>query len=193
MISNADAAAAQNNNAAVTVPAGWGYPAATYAPNAFYEGYIDLASINGEIPSLCFGSFMLETRSSQSLTASLDDFVGGAFSTIPEITVNGANECADPTGAAIEMQLCAFSDEMGLEYQWYSAYVDENNNTPIPGATNSCYTVSVTATTNYWVTATNEIGCVSEVAMVTATINPNRFAKLRFSELKWLHEQRWFD
>ena len=147
-----------------TVPTGWEYPTATYAHNAFYEGYVDLASLLGvgEI-NLCFGSFMLETRSSASLTASLDDFVGGAFSTIPEITVEGDAACA--TGEEIEMTLCAESEDEGLTYVWYSdaALLNEVGN-------EACLTVNVTETKNYWVVATNDIGCDSEPMMVTATV-----------------------
>ncbi|OLC17131.1 MAG: hypothetical protein AUH29_03195 [Candidatus Rokubacteria bacterium 13_1_40CM_69_27] len=52
-------------------------PAGTYPPVAFFEGGLNLSAFN--LGGECFASFLMETRSSQSITAVLKDFVGGAF------------------------------------------------------------------------------------------------------------------
>jgi hypothetical protein len=52
-------------------------PAGKFPAGAFYEGGLDLACLQGI--DLCFASFMMETRSSQSVTAELKDFVMGNF------------------------------------------------------------------------------------------------------------------
>ncbi|MBW6499723.1 MAG: hypothetical protein K0B09_15160, partial [Bacteroidales bacterium] len=88
-----------NNENVYDVPDAWPYISPTYPINAFYEGYLDLALIPPmegmeEEVDLCFGSFLLETRSSFRLTASLDDFVWGNFTTIPEIWAEGDAGCA---------------------------------------------------------------------------------------------------
>ena len=49
-----------------------------FPAGAFFEGGIDLACLPGV--NLCFTSFLLETRSSQSVTASSKDFLIGRFS-----------------------------------------------------------------------------------------------------------------
>jgi hypothetical protein len=76
-------------------PSPWAYQAKSGAANsfpagAFYEGGIDLAFL--DLEDECFSSFIAETRSSQSVDATLKDFVGGSFasctaslSTVPSV------------------------------------------------------------------------------------------------------------
>ncbi|HEY6191656.1 MAG TPA: T9SS type A sorting domain-containing protein [Bacteroidota bacterium] len=65
-------------------PSPWPYqakgrvPKNTFPAGAFFEGGIDVACLTGINP--CFANFLLETRSSQSVTASLKDFLVGRFS-----------------------------------------------------------------------------------------------------------------
>lgn len=49
----------------------------TFAPRTFFEGGIDLAHFG--LDQACFSSFVAETRSSQSFTSTLSDFVAGNF------------------------------------------------------------------------------------------------------------------
>ncbi|MBF9141132.1 T9SS type A sorting domain-containing protein [Hymenobacter properus] len=76
--------AANVNHVTYPAPAGFTYRASNgsldYAPNLFYEGAIDLAGMN--IAS-CFSYFLVETRNSQSITASLQDFTSGTFNALP--------------------------------------------------------------------------------------------------------------
>ena len=64
-------------------------PDGTIQTNAFFEGAINIS----DFPQLtaCFASFMLETRSSDSVGAQLKDFVLGTFNTCPAIEVTKGN------------------------------------------------------------------------------------------------------
>ncbi|MCW3111090.1 MAG: hypothetical protein JWQ09_5596, partial [Segetibacter sp.] len=72
------------NQTTSPVPAGLTYTASNgsnqYAPNTFYEGAINLCSLG---ISTCFSTFLFETRNSQSITASLQDFSIGSFNATP--------------------------------------------------------------------------------------------------------------
>ncbi len=72
------------NKTTVAVPAGLTYTNSSggnqYAPNTFYEGAINLCAFG---ISSCFTTFQFETRNSQSITASLQDFVSGSFNATP--------------------------------------------------------------------------------------------------------------
>ena len=82
---------AENNDGQYSIPTGWSFPTATYDYNMFFEGRVDLTALG--VLNLCNTSFLLETRSSQSITASLDDFVGGSFNVTPTVTVNSPTVC----------------------------------------------------------------------------------------------------
>jgi hypothetical protein len=73
-----------------------------YAVVGFFEGGIDLteAGILLGIPlgSECFGSFLVETRSSQSITAVLKDFTLGAFESC---TLNTKTDILDSSNAIV--------------------------------------------------------------------------------------------
>ncbi|HEY4617283.1 MAG TPA: hypothetical protein VIH09_03720, partial [Flavobacterium sp.] len=58
-------------------------------PVTFFEGFIDVAALDG---SSCFSSFLVETRSSNPGTSILEDFTSGAFNVQPTL-----NEIADIT------------------------------------------------------------------------------------------------
>ncbi|WP_162128547.1 T9SS type A sorting domain-containing protein [Flavobacterium phycosphaerae] len=86
---------AENNTVNTPVPTGWFFKdknnndnttnTTQYGLNEFYEGYVDLAQL-GNVGA-CFSKFLLETRSSQEITATLDDFVGGGLGGVPSATV----------------------------------------------------------------------------------------------------------
>lgn len=54
-----------------------GLATGNFAPGEFYEGGVDLNFLG--LGDECFSSFLAETRSSQSVDATLKDFVGGGF------------------------------------------------------------------------------------------------------------------
>jgi hypothetical protein len=61
-----------------TVPTGFTYASSSYPIGDFFEGKVDLTNLN---LSPCFANFLLETRNSQSITASLQDLTFGSFTT----------------------------------------------------------------------------------------------------------------
>ena len=117
----------------VVTPSPWafsdkgGTPTGYFAPGEFYEGGINLGFLG--LQDECFSSFLAETRSSQSVDATLKDFVGGAFgvcnatlSTTPSAgaggtvtpgtivtdtaTVTGSSATKTPTGS-VTFYICA--------------------------------------------------------------------------------------
>ena len=64
-------------------------PVGTIQTNAFFEGAINIS----DFPALtaCFASFMVETRSSDSVGAQLKDFVLGDFNTCASVEVSKGN------------------------------------------------------------------------------------------------------
>src|SRR5260221_1626709 len=92
----------------------------TMPVGAFFEGGADLttlfaASGAGSVP--CFSSFLLETRSSQTPSAVLKDFVLGAF---PECHVSVTKAC----------QCTAFhADGSGYDYQFQSTVTNDGGGT----------------------------------------------------------------
>ncbi|MEJ8816288.1 hypothetical protein, partial [Lacibacter sp. H407] len=90
---------AENNDNQYPIPTGWSFIQPTYDYNMFYEGTVNLAGLG--VLNLCNTSFILETRSSQSITASLDDFASGAFNVTPTVTVNSPTVCTSALPATI--------------------------------------------------------------------------------------------
>jgi hypothetical protein len=66
------------NSGVEAVPNGFTYVANSYPIGDFFEGKVDLTIQN---LSPCFANFLLETRNSQSITASLQDLTFGSFTT----------------------------------------------------------------------------------------------------------------
>ena len=65
--------------------------------DSFFEGGIDLDALFAPGNAPCFGSFLAETRASQSVDAVLKDFTGGAFNTCvpPTIETTSSTATAD--------------------------------------------------------------------------------------------------
>jgi hypothetical protein len=61
-------------------------PDGTIQVNAFFEGAINLDAFPA-LQGACFSSFLAETRSSASVTATLKDFVLGQFDTCPNVEI----------------------------------------------------------------------------------------------------------
>jgi large repetitive protein len=97
---------AQNNSTAYPHPAEWSFENPCYDVNEFYEGQIPLSCLISAGVQPCFGSFLLETRSSQSITASLDDFVASGFDARPHPTASavGTNPtCFGASNGSIDL------------------------------------------------------------------------------------------
>jgi hypothetical protein len=63
-------------------------------PSGFFEGGIDITELFGGTPGdePCISSFLMETRSAQTPSSQLKDFVSGGFNTCGEITIH--KDCA---------------------------------------------------------------------------------------------------
>ncbi len=58
-----------------------------FPKGAFYEGGIDLTALLGGQNVPCFGTFMAETRQSQSVDSTLEDFALGNLNTCPNVNI----------------------------------------------------------------------------------------------------------
>ena len=86
-------ATADTNDTTVTAP--WAYehnhdPLGDFPPGSFFEGKVNLTKALGQ--TLCFTTFVAETRSSQELSAVLKDLVIGAVD-VCAISVSKSCEC----------------------------------------------------------------------------------------------------
>ncbi|MGZ3952151.1 MAG: hypothetical protein ACXVBZ_12180, partial [Flavisolibacter sp.] len=116
-VSCPNAIVAENNDGSYPHPNEFSFDNPCYAPNEFYEGAIPLSciqSITGG--SICFSSFLLETRSSQSITASLDDFVDGAFTVRPTAVAQGGTITC--TNTSVALGTAGSSTGTGVTYVW---------------------------------------------------------------------------
>jgi hypothetical protein len=79
------------------IPVSWPYPTAsssvpsTIPTQAFFTGGVDVTNLLKT--QVCFTSFLEETRSSQSTTAVLKDFLGGSF---PVCSISVSKSCPNP-------------------------------------------------------------------------------------------------
>ncbi len=165
------AAVAENNSGAINLPSGWNYVTPQYPKNAFYEGQIDLGELNdalveagivaegGGDVNLCYSGFLLETRSSQSLTASLDDFVNGDFTTLPEPhDLEGFVSCNNEEGT-LTGYVTMLGSETGVNYQLYDSN-DIAVGSPMAGTGNDIVW-SPLPEGEYYVMASNELNCMA--------------------------------
>jgi hypothetical protein len=148
------------NTGLENVPTGFSYGASQYPIGDFFEGKLDLTALN--IPP-CFANFLLETRNSQTLNASLQDLTFGAFTTsVPPPSVTPAARCG-----AGSITLGA-SGCTGGTLKWYDA---ATGGTQVN--TGTTYTFNLTATSTFYVSCTTADGCLSARTPVTATLNGN--------------------
>ena len=143
-------------------PAPWAYtpskgPANIFPRGAFFEGGVNLSQLG--ISNVCFASFLAETRSSQSVDATLKDFVTGAFTLVPDIDAgsDGAISCANPTTTLT----ASSSLEPGATFHWTTS--DGN----IVGDPNQ-KTITVDKAGTYQVEVQGPTGCSNtDTAVVT--------------------------
>lgn len=159
---NLQGIAAQNNAGNVPVPDGWSFVRTSYDANEFFEGQVDLGPLN--LPSLCNASFLLETRSSASITASLDDFVSGQFNITPEPPqTTSPSNCGPWTGNLASLVNCTSS-----EGAFVRIYTQAEGGLPLSNTQ-----VTVNSTTTYYASCVRNIGqatCESDRVPFTITI-----------------------
>jgi hypothetical protein len=130
----------------------------TYPTGAFFEGIINLSAIHA---SPCFANFMVETRNSQSINASLQDFAFGSFTaSVPPPSTTGDIRCGAGT-----VNLSA-SGCTGGTLKWYDAATGGSQ-----VATGTTYSPNISGTTTFYVSCTTAEGCTSDRTAVTGTIH----------------------
>ncbi|MEO6252246.1 MAG: hypothetical protein ABIO79_03040, partial [Ferruginibacter sp.] len=159
-------------NATTTPAAPWPYtpksgPDGFYPTNTFFEGFVDLAAVGIEI-SVCLGSFVAETRNSQSLTASLEDLVIGRFGAQPVTQIlTGSSICQSaPNTGTISMA----GSEVGVSYQLKK--VSDNSNVQVaqPGTGGPLTWTNVPAG-SYYVRGTNTTSlCFEDIGNPTIVV-----------------------
>ncbi|SHG97722.1 hypothetical protein SAMN05443549_10993 [Flavobacterium fluvii] len=153
---------AENNTAGEPIPEGWDFLSKRvpklYEQNEFYEGFVDLSAL-GDNVNKCFSTVLLETRSSQSVTASLDDFIGGKLAGVPLVTVDSANILCVGQSATITATPSPGSPG-DYTYLWS------------PGG-QTTQSITVTTAGTYTVTAYNKDGCPTAPASGTVTATPS--------------------
>ena len=144
--SGADLACAITNHADVDSP--WAYTpkdgvANVFPYESFFEGGINLTQLVGGNDN-CFSSFMAETRSSSSFTASLKDFVLGDFElcgvSITKTCTSGAVNTTE-TGFVYEFNGVITNEGFGTIYD---VTVTDDNGTP--GNTGDDFLVTLSST-----------------------------------------------
>ncbi|MBW6490670.1 MAG: hypothetical protein K0B15_05680 [Lentimicrobium sp.] len=160
--------AAQNNDAVYGIPMGWDYPGTTYPLNAFYEGVINLtaiyeAELDVELPALCKATWLLEARSSASITAALDDFIGGPFGIEPDKPSASRTECYPG-----DYCLTVTPSEAGT-IKWYASEEDALADTNLLH-TGLSYCAYFSQTTTLYITLTNVVECTSAPGKAVMTI-----------------------
>jgi hypothetical protein len=133
-----------------------------FPTGTFVEGGTNLSKL---LPSTeCFSSFLVETRSSQSITATLKDFVLGAFNFAPTVSVGNRAICS---GNSTTMT-AAVSGGLGTPtFSW----------TGPNGFTATTQTIAVSAAGTYTVTVTTSSNCKVSASGVL-TINPTPSASI---------------
>ncbi len=134
-----------------TIPVTWPYLAKfgigdmNIPAGGFFEGGLDVTQLLGTENLPCFSSFLIETRSSQSPSAVLKDFVSGNFNICK---LNATKSCAGPGtliggGTAIEYTFTGTVENAGIGTLSHVTIVDT---LPI-GATNATFYKGTTALT----------------------------------------------
>ena len=98
-----------------TIPTSW---AGNLGAQAFFSGGVDISAIfrNASISATpCFSSFLEETRSSQSVSAVLKDFLGGGFPVCGlSVTKTCGTAAVDPTGTFINYPVSGMVTNTGV-------------------------------------------------------------------------------
>lgn len=147
---------------------------ANYPANAFYEGYVDLYQLQILDPTanFCFTNFLMETRASHEISATLKDMVFGSFEVAPNTpTVDPVS----PVCVGGTLNLTASCGSSG-QIRWYStetAGIDDDIQA-YRGSTSVPVNTSVAGTTTYWVACVRaDLGCTSAKVKAEGIVNAN--------------------
>ncbi|MBP6687122.1 MAG: T9SS type A sorting domain-containing protein [Lacibacter sp.] len=143
----------------------------TVYAGAFFEGDLNLTALGIEP---CFSTFLLSTRNSQSLNASLQDFVTGELNITPPPPTPTGGEVCYPNA----LILSANCSGIGSSPRWYTAATGGTALGAADGVSADGTTLTIPANSaaglyTYYVSCrANGINCESERVVVTGTINP---------------------
>ena len=145
------------------IPSVWPFQGKNFAANmydlgAFFEGGLFLGDQTFEFDP-CFASFIIETRSSASLDASLQDLILGQFATVPIVTVNNDEICAGEQ-ASLTATVAPGTGVGPFTYSWQPGNLTGATITPSP-----------VVTTSYTVIVTGDNGCEAPPQTGTVTVN----------------------
>ncbi|WP_242121607.1 hypothetical protein, partial [Aestuariivivens sediminicola] len=136
-----------------------------YHEGAYFEGFIDLSGPEFQGVDTCFSSFILETRNSQSASASQQDFIAGPFGGVPmpndATDIICEEDFSDTALSTYDSQVIGNGDYV----VWYS---DADHTTPIT------MTGTLTAASSpytFYALVYNQRDCPAP-ATLTITINP---------------------
>jgi hypothetical protein len=148
------------NSVAQPIPTGFTYASTSYPIGDFFEGKVDLTALN--IPP-CFTNFLLETRNSQSITASLQDLTFGSFTTSvdpPDLTY------IEPTCTESTFKVRVNNPVAGSTYTL--TQLDNNIVTIGPYVSGTLEFTGLHAGQGFSVTRTTAEGCVSRPAVCSS-------------------------
>jgi hypothetical protein len=133
-----------------------------FPEGAFFEGGVNLSQLlpNAE----CFSSFLIETRSSASVTATLKDFVLGSLPFAPTVVVGNRSICQ---GSSTTLTAAVTGGVGTPTFSWKGPNGFTANTQQITVSTAGTYTVTVTTSTNCTATASGVL-----------TVNPNPSATI---------------
>lgn len=149
----------KTNTARIASP--WAYQskfdeANFYPTGTFFEGYVNICGIPGV--DACFTNFLLETRNSQAINASLQDLVFGDFDTKPSVTMDDQTVCE---GGTVTFTANVTGGLAPITYSFNGGSFTNDNTFEI---TNATITQTVT------VVARGANGCESEPVQATLTV-----------------------
>ncbi|RXK58128.1 T9SS type A sorting domain-containing protein [Lacibacter luteus] len=143
----------------------------TVYAGAFFEGDLNLTALGIEP---CFSTFLLSTRNSQSLNASLQDLVTGELNITPPPPTPTGGEICYPNA----LVLSANCSGIGSSPKWYTAAsggtaLGAADGVSADGSTLTIPAGSAAGTYTYYVSCrANGINCESERVAVSGKINP---------------------
>jgi hypothetical protein len=154
----------------VTTAASWAQPNGI-AANLFFQGGVDLSSALGNGTSLpCFSSFLEETRSSQSTSAVLKDFLLGGF---PVCSISITKTCGTMTatipGNGVPAPVLS-ADGTSVVYNW-TGTVTNNGVGTLTGAFVNDTLPGGTAVSNPTLSSTTLAPGASATFTATVTLN----------------------
>lgn len=141
-----------------------------YPDNAFYEGYVDLAAMEAADPNanFCFTNFLMETRASHEISATLKDMVFGSFEVAPNTPEQTGNSRCGPGTVQLTGNCSGFGDATG---KWYTL---SNGVYTLVHTGMNFTTPSISTTTTYYFSCTRtDLGCEGDKEPIVATINGN--------------------